>query len=251
MPSPASRRARSWWDRRAKKSAPPGPPASWRGPARVACWTCARAHALPADPRQALASAQGFFERHLGHAVNWFEAPALAGVWTPNADVKGALQSEQTMTVTNLHSLASSPTAGWGSASVDNTANLFLEALVQAVLDPANTAPANSKAFFVYAYHGSNSGDLTTTGAATGGTPGSEGALTFPDVTTNPVGLGAPIGMIPYVNADVVQKSRLMSVMGGGPLSPFWGVALVNHSGAALAASGNTMKYRGVYATVI
>jgi hypothetical protein len=40
------------------------------------------------------------------------------------ADIKLAYQTEQTMTVTNLHSLASSATAGWQSAVVDNTTNL-------------------------------------------------------------------------------------------------------------------------------
>ena len=51
---------KAWWDRRAKRSQSP-PRFGWDGPPQVACWTCAHTHALPRDPRQALASAQGFF----------------------------------------------------------------------------------------------------------------------------------------------------------------------------------------------
>lgn len=220
----------------------------------IACLPCGLIHHLPEGVREAAASIRGFADRHADHQLR-FVLPADEGAWElmrGNADVKAALQAEQTMTVTNLHSLASSATAGWSSASVDNTANLYLDAWLQIVLDPANTAPANSKSFFVYAYGGTNSGDFTTTGAATGGTPGTEGALTFPDVTANPVGLPR-IGLIPYVNADVIQKSRPFSIglAFGGELPPFWGAALINHSGAALASSLNTVKYRGKYATVI
>ena len=58
----------------------------------------------------------------------------------------------QTMVSTALQSLASSATGGWQSAAVDNGTDLYLDALVQIVLDFANTAPANSKQAFVYAY---------------------------------------------------------------------------------------------------
>lgn len=149
------------------------------------------------------------------------------------------------MTVTNLHSLASSATAGWGSAEVDNTSDLYFDAHVTVVLDPANTTPANSKAFFVYAYGGVDTG-MGTTGATSGGSAGSEGALTFPDITTGPNNLRL-IGTIHYVVADVAQeKTFSVAKAFGGVLPAYWGVALVNHSGAALAASGNTVKWRGI-----
>lgn len=227
----------------------------------IACLTCLLIHDLPDGVREAAASIRDFVDRHDGHQVRFVLAADEAAHarqrgrlkgWRSNADIKLAFASEQTFTTTNLQSLANSATAGWSSASVDNTSNLYLDALVQVVVDPANTAPANSRAVLVFAYGGTNSSDFTTTGAASGGTPGSEGALTFPDVTTSPVGL-PQIGSLPYVNADVVQKSRPMSVglVFGDVLPPFWGVAILNHTGAALASSGNTVKYRPTYATVI
>jgi hypothetical protein len=161
------------------------------------------------------------------------------------SDVKLAYQAEQTMTVTNLHSLASSATAGWQSAVVDNTSNLFLDALLQVVLDFANTAPANSKAAYVFVYGGL---DAVYSNPASG----SEGAITLLDVTANAQNLKI-VGMIPYTTQDEVAESSLFSVAAafGGVLPPKWGVVIINHSGAALAASGNTVKYRGVYSTVV
>lgn len=160
------------------------------------------------------------------------------------ADIKSAYQAAQTMTVTALHSLASSTTAGWQSAVVDNTANLYLDYLVMCVLDFANTAPADSKGVYAFVYGGLESGTYTNPAS------GSEGTITLLDVTANAQAL-RPLGFIPYTTQDEVAESAPMSVAMafGGVISPYWGLVLVNHSGAALAASGNTAKYRGAYAT--
>jgi hypothetical protein len=160
------------------------------------------------------------------------------------ADIKIARGAEQTFTVTNLHSLANSATAGWQSAAVDNTSDNFLDVKVYAVLDFANTAAANSRCVYVYAYDGIGS---SYTNPATG----SEGTITLPDVTANPLSL-AYVGVIPYVTQDEVVESRHFSLASafGGTMPAKWGIVLMNHSGAALAASGNTVKYYGTYATV-
>lgn len=156
-------------------------------------------------------------------------------------DVKLVYGAVQTMTVTNLHSLASSPTAGWQSDVVDNSTNLYVDALVQVVLDFANTAPADSKAAFVYAYAG-----LETT--YTNPASGTEGAITLADITSNAQNLKL-VGTIPYTTADEVAESAIFSVAAafGGVLPPKWGLVIMNHSGAALAASGNTVKWTPVY----
>lgn len=161
------------------------------------------------------------------------------------SDIKTALGTTTAFTVTNLHSLASSATAGWQSAVVDNTTNLYLDALVQVVLDFANTAPANSKGAYVFAYGGVESGVYSNPAS------GSEGTITLLDVTTTPQNL-RPLGFVPYTTQDEVAESSPMSVAAafGGVLPPYWGVVIMNHSGAALAASGNTVKYRPVYSTV-
>src|SRR5687767_1697901 len=117
------------------------------------------------------------------------------------ANIKLALQAEQTMTVTNLHSLANSATAGWQSAVVDNTSDLFADALVQVVIDFANTAPANDKAVYVFAYAGL---DTTYTNPASG----SEGAVTLVSIDTTPQAMPL-IGILPYTTQDEVAESSL------------------------------------------
>lgn len=161
------------------------------------------------------------------------------------SDIKAAYGSETTFTVTNLHSLASSATAGWQSAAVDNTSDKFQDAMVYAVLDFANTSPANSRGCFLYAYSGIGS-------SYTNPASGSEGTITLLDVTANPQNLRF-LGFIPYTTADEVVESAHFSVAQafGGLLPQKWGVVLINHTGAALAASGNTVKWYGVYSTVV
>ena len=160
------------------------------------------------------------------------------------ADIKTAYAATQTLTVTNLHSLGSSATAGWQSAVVDNTSNLYLDALVQVVLDHANTSPGSSRQSFVFAFGGIESGVYSNPASW------SEGTITLVDVTTTPQNLRL-IGSIPYTTQDEVAESSPMSVAAafGGVLPPYWGLVIINHSGAAYAASGNTVKYRPVYST--
>jgi hypothetical protein len=145
------------------------------------------------------------------------------------------------LTVTALNGLASSATAGWQSAVQDNTSNLYLDALVQVIVDMANTAPANSKALFVYAYAG-----LET--SYTNPASGSEGTITLVDITANAQNLKL-LGTIPYTTADEVIESAPFSVAAafGGVLPPKWGIVIINHTGAAIAPSGNTVKWTPVY----
>lgn len=215
-------------------------------PKQVACFDCGIRHELPHDLRQALASAGDFFDRHDGHQVNWLEQPGYAGLMYPNADVKQSFQAIQTFTVTNLHSLASSVTVGWQSAVVDNTANLYLDDMTMVNLDFANTAPANSKACFLYSYGGIESGVYTYPAS------GSEGSITLSDITANATNIKR-IGTVAYLVQDAVIPAGPFSVAvaHGGVLPGYWGICLMNHSGAALAATGNTVKHLGVFLTIV
>ena len=240
---------REWWG---------GSPAWMKTPdpsvQQAICWTCGIRHAIH---ERHVAEFNQFSLRHVGHALSLFPLtqPAFLdalSTFRPNADVKLALQAIQTLTVTTLHSLASSATAGWESGAIDNTANLFLDDLLQVVLDPANTAPANSQAFFVYSYSTIDEAGVIYTTTGNGTPDGVEGTLVFPDITANSVQLPL-VGTLPYVTADLVINSKVMSCAAAyaGILPPEFGYAIINHSGAALAASGNTVKHRGVYVTVI
>ena len=161
------------------------------------------------------------------------------------SDVKQAYGSTQTLTVTNLHSLASSATVCWNGAVIDNTSDLYRDAIVGVVIDFANTTPASDKAVYVYAYGGIESGVYTQPFA------GTEGTVTLTNISTTGQNQRL-IGVVAYETQDAVIESQPMSVAAafGGELPPFWGIVICNLSGAAFAASGNTVKWRGKYGTV-
>jgi hypothetical protein len=145
-----------------------------------------------------------------------------------------------TMIVTNLHSKASSATAGWQSVEVDNTSTLYADVEVQVVLDFANTAPANDKAAYVYVASAIETGKLSNPAS------GTEGGITLLDITANAQNLRL-LGVMPYTTADEVVESSMMSIANVlGTMPAFWSLVIMNYSGAALASSGNTVKYRGV-----
>ncbi len=202
------------------------------GASRLAAW----------DPRKAVRSA-------CGALAAWSLRVASGETWeayAPNADIKQAVQSLQSMTVTNLHSLSSSPTAGWQSDGVDYSSNLYLDDLWQFLFDTANTAAANSKAFFCFAAHSFDGTNYTSPAT------GTEGTITLVDVTANALAMRT-LGSVPYVTTNENPMSAGMSMAAtlNGTLPSKAAVAVINHSGAALSASGNTVKHRGVYATVV
>lgn len=160
-------------------------------------------------------------------------------------DVKQVRSTLNTMTVTGLASLGNSATVGWQSAVVDNTATLYQDAHVMVVVDFANTAPANDRGVYVYAAAGIESGVLSNPAS------GTQGSITLADVTANAQNI-KQIGFIPYTTQDEVAEGGPFSVAQafGGILPDYWSIILVNYSGAALAASGHSVKWRGVYHNV-
>lgn len=188
-------------------------------------------------------------EKHRGHRIRLRrQLPEFAEPFGHNTDFKEASQAEQSMTVTNLHSLASSATAGWGSASVDNSSNLYLDAEIMIRIAAVNTAPASDKALYVFAF-GSTDGAIWTSTGTSGGTVGTEGALTFPSISTLPIVMPL-IGVIPYpVQNKAIDAGPFYMSNAFKRLPLFWGIAIINFSGMTLAASGNTVKYRGNYFT--
>ncbi len=244
------------------------------------CYTCMMRHTCPN-----VSSFVDFSDRHPGHAVSYFKRDWLASrgahrlaAWDPrrvvkaavghlatwalrqaigeplpeaafreNSDIKQAVQSLQTMTVTNLHSLASSPTAGWQSAGVDYSSTLYLDDQWQFYFDTANTAAATSKAFLFFAAHSLDAG-VSYTSPATG----TEGTITLVDVTANAIAM-ARLGSVPYITTNENPRSKLygMAKTCDGTLPDRASVAVINHSGAALSSSGSTVTHRGVFATAL
>lgn len=164
------------------------------------------------------------------------------------ASVKLVYASPVTLTITNAN-LATSATAGWQSAGQDNTTNLYLDALVQVKLAAVNTAPANSKAIFIYAF-GVADGATTDYGTTGDGVPsGAEGTLTFPDVTANNI-VCPVLGIIPYPiqNKGLISSSFSVARCFGGILPAKYAIGMINHSGMTLSVT--SIKIVPIYNTV-
>lgn len=246
------------------------------GAYRLVCHDCRKFHPVrPADDAHLKQCFEDFRSRHAGHHVVLLTPGQVESLarrverrrrvrresvlnYAHNASVLTAYQaSDQSMTVTNLASLASSPTAGWSSGWIDNTSNLYLDYLVYVLIAAVNTAPGNNKAFYVYTAGNLNTTDLPTTGAGSGNTvangasSSTDALLTFADVTANAQTLNT-YGVVPYTatNKAVVAPLGSLARVYGGVMYPFTWLAMVNYSGITLGASGNAVKYRGVYATV-
>ena len=85
------------------------------------------------------------------------------------------------MTVTNLQALASSQTwiAGWGSTSVSNLTNVYLDYIIGGTFKTSSASRQATGYINVYVIGALN--DTPTWGTVATGTAGTEGAITFTD----------------------------------------------------------------------
>jgi hypothetical protein len=135
-----------------------------------------------------------------------------------------------------LNSLANA--AARRAAAVDNSSNLYDDALVQVSITTAAAATSATGYVAVYAYASGDQGTLYETGGATdaGHTlRGDEKLLGY---------FAAIANSTVYTGVFNVAKAY------GGVLPRNWGVIVENRTGAAFAASGNSVNYQGVTYTV-
>lgn len=140
------------------------------------------------------------------------------------ADVKLAYGSATSITIT-LNSLGNGSLAV--ATEVVNTTNLFEDVLVEVLLDPGTTAAP----FAINLYIGTSVDETN-----------------FSDQTNveNMVFLGSL-----YAPSTTAFRGRAFSIAQAlGTVPPEWRLIVQNSSGAALAGSGNSAQYRGVYRTV-
>jgi hypothetical protein len=165
------------------------------------------------------------------------------------SDIKLAYGAATAFTKTNAN-LTSSTTAGWRSNAIDNTSGKYIDALVEIELAAVNSAPAGSKAVFLFAYALVDPGAAAYTSSGDTVPDGAEGTLTFPAVTTLPSPMPT-LGVVPYPVQNKALNGGPFSVAKcfGGILPPKWGVAMVNDSGMTISVTN--VKYTEVYQTVI
>lgn len=153
------------------------------------------------------------------------------------ADIKtqyGAAAQPITCTFTGLASAGQRQ-----SAAIDNTGNLFLDALVQIKVKAAASGTSATGYVNVYAYGTADAGSDYSDGAS-----GSDASITL----TNPPNMRL-IGVINVVANSATYVSPPFSVAAafGGVLPDHWGIVVENLTGAALDGTVGSAWYQGVW----
>jgi hypothetical protein len=163
------------------------------------------------------------------------------------ADRKLAYAASSALTVTNLHSVASSAThvAGWESAEVDNSTNKYLDYLISGKLVLGNSATAGEiQVYIVAKIDDSEWPDVID---------GTESTETW--TTTTIRDAGAVLAFSCATRADPgtddtypIRPFSVASLFGG--VCPEKFVVFIAHStGVNLAAAGNEVHVKGIYET--
>lgn len=139
-----------------------------------------------------------------------------------------------TCTITSLTN-----TSARQSTAVDNTTNLFIDALVALTIKTNASGTSATGHVDVYAYATVDGGSTYTDGAT-----GSDGSFT----PTSPTNLRL-IGSINCVANAATYQGGPFSVAAafGGVLPAKWGIVVINNTSATLDASVGSAQYQGVY----
>lgn len=167
-------------------------------------------------------------------------------------DIKLKYAASSALTVTNLHSLASSQdwSAGWTSASVSNTTNCYEDYLYGFTF---TTHASNRQAGQINIYVIASLNDTPTWPATASGTIGTEGALSFTDLEERDA-LCRPLGSIVVDNT----ASAIYTFPQTGIAQLFGGAVPTHHAiyiaqncstttTAGLASSGSAVYGTPVY----
>lgn len=161
----------------------------------------------------------------------------------------GPAAASTALTVTNLHSLASSTdwTAGWCSASFNNTSTKYMDWLIGVTF---TTEATNRQAGYINIYIVPALNDTPTWPATASGTIGTEGALSFTDAEER----DSLCELLASITVDTTASAIYAKLCGGvaarfgGVLPAYFAIFVTQNctttTTAGLAASGSA-----VYAT--
>ncbi len=167
---------------------------------------------------------------------------------------KEAIDASTAITCT-LTSLATA--SARGSNSVDNSTNLYPDALVTVTVTIASGTPTSTGSFVnVYVFGSEDGTNFGTINSATAGTPGTDGAFGALTVTPNLIGPIAQIAAVTITSTgERTFRSQPIPIAQafGGSLPRKWGILIENQTGLAFSTSTTTtaqyVSYSGVYGT--
>jgi hypothetical protein len=159
------------------------------------------------------------------------------------ASIKQAFGGIQPISIT-LASLASAASAGRESVAIDNSANLYLDALVQVKVTLIAGTIGGDQAVYVYVA-GSSDGTIWPDAVT-----GLDAIITINNPTQLRLGtvIYTPTQSLAYISSPFSVASLF-----GGVMPMKWSIVVRNFSGIALSGTeGNmTKQYNGVYQTVL
>jgi hypothetical protein len=155
------------------------------------------------------------------------------------SDIKQKFGTSTAVTIT-LASLASSATAGRESTAIDNTTNLYLDALLYVQCKLQTGTPASDLSIYVYGYaseDGTNYTDPAT---------GSDAAITLRDPTNLRL-----IGILSTPDSGGLTYKGVYQVAHafGGQMPRKWGVVVRNYTNITFSATGSdhAISYTGIH----
>lgn len=152
---------------------------------------------------------------------------------TTTKELFGSSGQSITCTITSLANAGARQ-----SAAVDNSSNLYLDALVTATIKTASSGVSATGNIAIYAYATVDGGTTYTEGAS-----GSDAAITL-TVPTN----AKLVGVINAVAISFTYTGGPFSIAAafGGVLPQKWGIIVQNNTGAAFDATTASVEYQGV-----
>jgi hypothetical protein len=151
------------------------------------------------------------------------------------ANVLQAFGTSTSITIT-LNSLGSG--SARESTAIDNTSNLYLDALVRVSVSVGTVA--NPKEVRVYVV-GSEDGTVYEDPAT-----GADAAITLEDPPVTKLARVIPTPTSSKVYEAIFSVAQCF----GGSMPRKWSIIVENQTGAALAGSSNSASYSGIYNTV-
>lgn len=165
-------------------------------------------------------------------------------------DIKDKYAASSSLTVTALHSLASSQdwTAGWGSAAISNLSDLNLDDMLGGTF---TTHASNRQAGSINIYLIAPLNDTPTWPASASGTIGTEGAISFTDTEERDAACIslASITVDNTASAIMPLPMRAIAQQFGGELPTHFVIFVAQNctttTTAGLAASGSALYLTG------
>ena len=214
------------------------------------CHTCKHQHLL--EPGGVEYGWAAWMEKHIGHDVALIPSHENWQGYQHNADAYPSYLASSNLTVTNLHSIATSATwvAGWTGPIIDNTgaapraADFRLTAKI--TVAAAGLAAGEIRLYLIDMLDDTNWPDIYSAG-----TEGTEGTATFIDTEIRNAFQIADV-VTTDTTASRVYPLRCPSVAAvfGGNIPHKFFPFICHSTGANLAASGNQVTVKGTYFTI-